>query len=98
MVNHAAFLVGLGVAEETISALTEDWRSASLADKTRAILEYAEQVTKDATQVGDDGIARLREAGCTDEEIIEATAVAAYFNYMDRIADALGVALDELPG
>ena len=83
--------------DPTIAALQEDWRSAGLADKAEAMLEYAEQVTSDATQIGDAGIDRLREVGCTDEEILEATMVTATFNALDRIADALGVALDELP-
>ncbi len=79
-----------------IRSLEQDWRSAGLAEKTKAILDYAEQMTRDATGVTDETIARLREAGCSDEEILEATLVAAFFNSLDRIADALGVALDEL--
>lgn len=87
-----------GVSDEIITALKGNWRSAGLADKVQAMLAYAEQVTCDATQVHEEHLNRMRRSGCTDEEILEATVVAAFFNCLDRVADALGVRLDELPG
>lgn len=58
------------------------------------MLDYAEQMTLDATKVTDKHFARMRKQGCSDEEILEATVVAALFNYMDRVADALEVQAD----
>lgn len=36
----------------------------------------------------------LRERGLSDEEILQAAAIASYFNYINRVSDALGVALE----
>ncbi|MBI2192243.1 MAG: carboxymuconolactone decarboxylase family protein [Planctomycetes bacterium] len=94
MEAHSAFLLQLGVSGETVAKLKGDWRSAGLAEKTRVMLDYAVEVTRDATRIGDPAFARLRKAGCSDEEILEATVVAAFFNFMDRVADALGVEVD----
>jgi uncharacterized peroxidase-related enzyme len=62
-----------------------------LADADRAMLEYAEQITLDATKVTDAHHAELRAAGFDDRGILQITLIAAWFNYINRVADALGV-------
>ncbi|MBI3329550.1 MAG: peroxidase [Nitrospinae bacterium] len=78
-----------------VGELAEDYRCASLDAPTRLLLEYAEQITRDATKITKGDIDRLRGVGFSDKDILEATHIAAYFNYVDRLADALGVELDE---
>lgn len=56
-----------------------------------ALCEYAENLTRDPAKVGPDDIARLRAAGLDDQGISSATQVIAYFNYINRIAEGLGV-------
>jgi alkylhydroperoxidase family enzyme len=63
-------------------------------DKTRKLLQLAGKITKHAFKVTESDIQALRDAGCTDEEIFEAVAVASLFNYMDRVADALGTPVE----
>ena len=63
-------------------------------DKTRKLLQLAAKITKHAYKVTESDIQALRESDCTDEEIFEAVAVASLFNYMDRIADALGAPVE----
>jgi alkylhydroperoxidase family enzyme len=63
-------------------------------DKTRKLLQLAGKITKHAFKVTESDIQALRDAGCTDEEIFEAIAVASLFNYMDRVADALGTPVE----
>jgi alkylhydroperoxidase family enzyme len=48
-------------------------------------------VTKDATKVGKDDHEKLRAAGFEDRGILQITLIAAWFNYINRVADALGV-------
>lgn len=74
-----------------VEQLTQDYRKATLDPKTLAILEYAERITRDAASLTQANITRLRERGLSDEEILHAAAVASYFNYINRISDALGV-------
>ena len=54
------------------------------------MLDYAVKLTKDATRVGADH-ERLRENGFDDKAILQITLIASWFNYINRVADALGV-------
>jgi alkylhydroperoxidase family enzyme len=56
------------------------------------MLEYVEQMTRDATGIGREHHQRLRAAGFDDRGILQITLIAAWFNYINRVADALGVA------
>jgi alkylhydroperoxidase family enzyme len=55
------------------------------------MLEYVSKVTLDATRVSREDHDRLREAGFDDRAILQITLIAAWFNYINRVADALGV-------
>ena len=55
------------------------------------MLEYVVKLSKDATQVAKHDHERLREAGFDDRAILQITLIAAWFNYINRVADALGV-------
>lgn len=59
-----------------------------------AILEYAERVTQDPASLTQAEIGRLRDTGLSDESILHAAAIASYFNYINRVSDALGVELE----
>jgi len=55
------------------------------------MLDYVVQITKDATRISPEHHARLRSAGFDDRAILQITLIAAWFNYINRVADALGV-------
>jgi alkylhydroperoxidase family enzyme len=55
------------------------------------MLDYVAKLTVDATRVAPDDHACLREAGFDDRGILQITLIAAWFNYINRVADALGV-------
>ena len=55
------------------------------------MLDYVVQLTRDATRVGPHHHDRLREVGLDDRGILQVTLIAAWFNYINRVADALGV-------
>ncbi|HYO76424.1 MAG TPA: hypothetical protein VE010_08175 [Thermoanaerobaculia bacterium] len=61
------------------------------------MLDYVARLTKDATQIGPDDHQRLREAGFDDTAILQVTLIASWFNYINRVADALGVGRDSGP-
>jgi len=77
-----------------VAALRSDYRTAPIAEQDRIMLDYAVQVTHDATRVGPGDHARLRGAGFDDQTILQITLIAAWFNYINRAADALGVGRD----
>jgi alkylhydroperoxidase family enzyme len=58
------------------------------------MLDYVAQLTRDATRVAPDDHARLRAAGFDDKAILQITLIASWFNYINRVADALGVGRD----
>lgn len=62
-----------------------------MEEATCALLEYAERLTRSPSRVGQPDVERLRKAGWNDRAIHDAAQVVAYFNYINRIADGLGV-------
>jgi uncharacterized peroxidase-related enzyme len=79
------------LSEELVEAIRRDYSTAPVSEQERAMLEYAVKVTRDATdvQAGDHEI--LRAAGFDDVAILQMTLIASWFNYINRVADALGV-------
>jgi uncharacterized peroxidase-related enzyme len=74
-----------------VDRFAQDWRSAGLDDATMALLHFAERLTDDCASVNADDVARLRQHGFDDRAISSCVQVVAYFNYINRIAEGLGV-------
>ncbi len=77
-----------------IAALRQDYRTAPITDAERVMVEYVVQLTKDATRITPAWHERLRAAGFDDRAILQITLIASWFNYINRVADALGVGRD----
>ena len=77
-----------------MEALRRDYRTAPLGEADRAMLDYVVQVTRDATRITPADHARLRAVGFDDRGILQITLIASWFNYINRVADALGVGRD----
>ena len=74
-----------------VDALEKDYTTAPISQQDRVMLDYVVKVTKDATKVWKDDHEKLRAAGFDDRGILQITLIAAWFNYINRVADALGV-------
>ena len=72
-------------------ALKRDWRTADLDERDRAMLGYVEKLTKNPVSVWRDDMDALRAAGFDDTAILQITLIASFFNYINRVADGLGV-------
>ena len=77
-----------------MDALSRDFRAVPMSDQDRVMLEYADQITRDATRISPEHHVRLREVGFDDRGILQITLIASWFNYINRVADALGVGRD----
>jgi uncharacterized peroxidase-related enzyme len=77
-----------------VQALQEDYLTAPIDESDRAMLDYVVQLTKDATKISKDHHGKLRAAGFDDKAILQITLIASWFNYINRVADALGVGRD----
>ena len=80
--------------DQLVESIRKDFRSAPLSDQDRVMLEYVEQLTSDATCIGPAHHEKLRAAGFDDRGILQITLIASWFNYINRVADALGVGRD----
>jgi uncharacterized peroxidase-related enzyme len=76
---------------ELAEALERDYRTAPITPQERVMLDYVVKLTKDATKVWKDDIEGLRAVGFDDRGILQITLIASWFNYINRVADALGV-------
>ena len=74
-----------------MKALEKDYTTAPITQKERVMLDYVVKLTKDATKVWKDDHEQLRAAGFDDRGILQITLIASWFNYINRVADALGV-------
>jgi uncharacterized peroxidase-related enzyme len=77
-----------------VRALEEDYTTAPVTEGERAMLDYVAKLTRDATRVSAEDHARLRAAGFDDKAVLQITLIASWFNYINRVADALGVGRD----
>jgi uncharacterized peroxidase-related enzyme len=94
MEHHGAALHALTKNEQLVVQLKQDYTQANLDDKMRAILDYAVKLTLHPHSVKDDDVLRLKELGCTDREVLDACQITAYFNFVNRMAEGLGVELE----
>ncbi len=81
--------------DETLSnAIKQDYRTADLTPEERAMLDYVAKLTRNPISVQREDIENLRLHGFTDEAILQINLIASWFNYINRVADGLGVGRD----
>jgi len=89
--SHAEFLRRVTLDEDLIAALRADYTTAPITDAEKVMIEYVVQMTRDAVKITPAHHTRLRDAGYDDTAILQITLIASWFNYINRVADALGV-------
>ena len=78
-------------ADAFVHAVARDWRTAPLSDADRALCAFAAKLTHDQHRMTASDLEVLRGQGFDDRAIHDAVQVISYFNYITRVADALGV-------
>jgi alkylhydroperoxidase family enzyme len=86
------------LTDEKVAAVLDDWRTAPIDEKLRVTLGLLEKVTLTPGEVRPGDIAPLRAAQISEQAIEDALVVCALFNIIDRIADALDVAIPSAEG
>jgi uncharacterized peroxidase-related enzyme len=76
---------------ELAGQLARDYTQAALNDADRAMLDYAAKLTRHAARVAPEELDRLRAVGFDDRAILQINLIASWFNYINRVADGLGV-------
>jgi len=80
--------------QDLVTALQADYTTAPISEQERVMLDYVAQITRDATRISREDHERLRAVGFDDQGILQITLIASWFNYINRVADALGVGRD----
>lgn len=68
-----------------------DYREAPLAPADRLLCDFAVKLTRRPGRMEEADVRRLLEAGFSEQEVTVAVQVIGYFNYINRVADGLGV-------
>jgi uncharacterized peroxidase-related enzyme len=92
--HHGPRLAAALGDEPLARAVARDYREANLTARDRVLADYAVALTCEPSERTREDVERLREYGFDDAAILQATAIAAYFNQVNRIASALGVPLE----
>jgi uncharacterized peroxidase-related enzyme len=77
--------------EGLVEAIRRDYRTAPIDERDRVMLDFVAELTRDATRITRAHHERLRDVGFDDRGILQITLIASWFNYINRVADALGV-------
>lgn len=78
-----------------MKAVAEDFQKADISKAEKVMLYYAKKLTEDGKSIMGRDVQALYKAGFTDRDIFDINQVTAYFNYVNRIADGLGVSLEK---
>jgi uncharacterized peroxidase-related enzyme len=91
MESHVEFFRRVSLDDELAAALRRDYTQANLSEQDRTMLDFAVRLTTASYRITPDDHERLRTVGFDDVAILQITLIASFFNYINRVADALGV-------
>lgn len=94
MTHHGEALRRLTRDEALVAHLKEDYRRASLSDPDRVMLDYVAKLTRQPAAITERDVEMLRGAGFEDRAILDVVQLTAYFAFVTRLADGLGVTLE----
>jgi uncharacterized peroxidase-related enzyme len=89
--SHAEFLRLTTLDEDLAAAIKRDWRSAPVRADERVMLGYVDKLTRAPATIAREDLDELRSAGFDDTAILQINLIASFFNYVNRVADGLGV-------
>ena len=81
-----------------MAQLIADYREAALSPEDRAMLDYAVKLTLEPWNMVEQDVQALRRAGFSDAAILDINQVTGYYAFVNRLADGLGVELEDFWG
>ena len=94
MKGHGEDLRALTGNRSFAETVKRNYRDAKLSRRERALCEFAEKLTRHPSRMTAEDCQRLRREGLDDRDILDAVEVISYFNYINRVAEGLGVDLE----
>lgn len=95
MTHHRRGLRRLLRDDALADRIETDFETAGLSEKRLAMLRYAVKLTRAPHTVDESDVVRLRDNGFTDTDILHVAEVVGYYAYANRIADGLGIPLED---
>jgi uncharacterized peroxidase-related enzyme len=95
MTHHGESLRRLTRDDGLVAQLKQDYRRASLSDPDRAMLDYVAKLTNTPSAITENDVVTLRESGFEDRAILDIAQITAYFAFVTRVADGLGVTIED---
>ena len=89
--SHAEFLRRVTLDESLAETIKRDYREADLTPQERAMLDYVAKLTLHPARMMREDVDALRSAGFDDTAVLQINLIASWFNYINRVADGLGV-------
>jgi uncharacterized peroxidase-related enzyme len=80
------------------SIIMHDYGSASFNDETLAIVVFVEKLTREPSEMTEYDVQKLRQVGLEDKQILSVVLITSMFAFMNRIADGLGVEIEDHKG
>lgn len=81
--------------DELAADVEADFETAAISDRRKAMLRYAVKLTREPSSVTEEDIQSLRDVGLGDRDILHLVEVVSYYAYANRIADGLGIPLED---
>lgn len=78
-----------------MNEVAENFKTAHVTKEEKLMLYYAKKLTEEPAKISQRDVQALQKAGFTDRDIFDINQVVAYFNYVNRIAEGLGVTLEK---
>tara|TARA_B100000029_G_scaffold382186_1_gene377415 strand:+ start:169 stop:435 length:267 start_codon:yes stop_codon:yes gene_type:complete len=78
-----------------VESVIRDPNTAALTNVDRALVRFAKKLTREPGAMSEADLDELRAQGLGDRAILDAVQVVALFNYYNRVADGLGVSVDD---
>lgn len=100
MRHHGEALNAYWKDDARVAQVAEDYRQADVSDREQAMLDYGVKLTREPANVSESDVETLRSAGFSDRDVLDITLITSYFNFVNRIAEGLGVEVtdDEIGG
>ena len=95
MFHHKRGLRNLLKDDTLLEQIEEDWMTSELSDSRKTMLNFAVKLTNEPRNMEITDINKLREVGFTDRDILDIVEVTAYYAYVNRLADGLGVTIED---
>lgn len=80
--------------DRLLQAIEDDFESAAVEPREREMLRYVSKLTRNPQSMTRDDVSSLRSSGFSDRDVLQICEVAAYYAYVNRIADGLGVTVE----